>query len=183
MHIFLYGVPGVGKSTVSAVLAKKLGVDVFYGDDIREEGKLGKSVETDPFYFLPTTEAYKVIGERSPENVIKGFLAVREAYVSLFEEKIREYKDGSIIECAFLTPLLIKEWGKVILLHHSSEMQHRKQFMLNRNIDSPLVREKFENARWIQDYLLEEKRTLIFPAGVDTNGTINTLTERILAHL
>jgi len=159
MNIFIYGVPGSGKTTLANLLGKSLVLDFFEADLIRKIAKKGKIIEKDPFYFLPTTEAYKVLGQLTQKNVIKGMLNVRSVFKNFINKKLSSCKKPAIYESAFLDPISLKDKGFVMLLTIPSESKHRKQFLVHRTMES-LTNGQFENARLIQKFFISEAKKI-----------------------
>lgn len=175
-NIILYGVPGLGKTSLAWALSEAFSLPHFEVDEIRKIGKQGKSLEADPFFFLPTTEAYQAVGERIPENVVKGLLGVRAAYRDLISQGIDAHKEGCVAEAAFIDPSLLQDKGYVMLIVVPSEEKHRSQFLEHRTADA-FVNGQFENARIIQDFLVKEARQLNVPI-IENNGSMDELVEK-----
>jgi len=159
MNIILYGVPGSGKTSLARALSESLKLPHLEVDEVRKIGKQGKSPTTNPFFFLPTTEAYQAFGARTSENVIQGLLEVRKAYKDLVVQEINARKEGCIAEAAFLDPFSLKNNGLVILITVPDEEKHRQQFLEHRTKDA-FTNGQFENARLIQDFLIKEANEL-----------------------
>jgi len=158
-NIILYGVPGSGKTSLARALSESLKLPHLEADEVRRIGKQGKSPTANPFFFLPTTEAYQAFGARTSENVIQGLLEVRNAYKDLVIKEIDTYKEGCIAEAAFLDPVSLKNKGLVILITVPDEKKHRQQFLEHRTEDA-FTNGQFENARLIQDSLIKEAKEL-----------------------
>jgi len=159
MTIILYGASGSGKTSAAKELSKELGLPHLEADEIRKAGKKGKSPKTDPFFFLTTAEAYQALGPRTPENIIKGMLEVRNAYRDLILKEIATYAKGCIVEAAFLDPASLKTLGPIALIAVPSEERHRLLFFANRT-EHPLNHGQLENTRILQNYLIEEATRL-----------------------
>ena len=70
--IFIYGVPGSGKTYISQKMSDNLKLPLFEADTLKEELKKLTTKEDSPFLFLGTCQAYRHFGELNDENVIKG---------------------------------------------------------------------------------------------------------------
>lgn len=125
--IFIYGVPGSGKTYVSQKMSKDLGLPLLETDTLKDELRQLATEEESPFLFLGTSQAYKFFGSLSLNNVIKGLKAVRSALAGRVNKEV-ESSDRIIIEGAFLDPDLLKDYGRLILVITSNEEQHRSQF-------------------------------------------------------
>ena len=177
MNIFIYGVPGSGKTTLAKLLSESLNQDYFEADLIRNIIQKGKTIKKEPFYFLPTTESYKALGERTQENVISGMLNVRIALQDSVDKKIFSYKQDIIFESSFLDPKSLKNKGLVILLTIPSDIHHRKQFLVHRPKES-LTNGQFENARIIQEFFISEAKKLGIII-LENSGDIDGLVKRL----
>jgi len=177
MNVFIYGVPGSGKTTLAKALSSALNIEYFEADLIRRDAQKEKTLENEPFFFLPTTEAYKGIGERTQRNVIDGMLNVRLAFKDSIDKYLFTHSRDIIIESAFLDPGNLKNKGIVILLTISAETKHKKQFLVHRTIES-FSNGQFENARMIQNYFISEASRLNIPI-IDNDEDIESLIERV----
>lgn len=151
MRIFIYGVPGAGKTYYSKVLGKKLNLPVFEAD------KLKRRVFS--FQNLNTCLAYKKFGASTLKNVIKGLLLVRNTYRNVVEKEISK-SSNFIMEGAFLDPNSLTEFGKPILLVTSDENKHQSQFQRHREKLLDFHKNEFRAARMIQKYLISEAKRL-----------------------
>lgn len=151
MRIFIYGVPGAGKTYYSKVLGNKLNLPVFEAD------KLKRGVF--PFQNLSTCLAYEKFGALTLENVIKGLLLVRGTYQKVVEEEILK-SSNFIMEGAFLDPNSLTKFGKPILLITSDENKHQSQFLKHREKLLDFKKDEFRAARMIQKYLITEAKKL-----------------------
>ena len=161
MNIFIYGVPGVGKTHFSRILEKELNFPVIEADKIKKKARKNKSKREYPFLYLGTSQAYKQFGELNKTNAIKGLMAVRHALMENVGAEIRDSK-STIIEGAFLDPNLLKKYGRVILLTTVDEQQHKKQFLQHREKLLDFKGEEFQAARLIQEFLIDEAKELDF---------------------
>ena len=73
--IFIGGVPGVGKTSLSGILSKKLGIDiVLSGDYLREFIRpLLKDPESIKLLSTSVYDSWKAFGNKTRDNIIKGF--------------------------------------------------------------------------------------------------------------
>lgn len=73
--IFIGGIPGVGKSSISGHLARNLSIDlVLSGDYLREFSRPLVSGDQSEIIGVSVYEAWRKFGEYSEENVLRGFL-------------------------------------------------------------------------------------------------------------
>ena len=166
MKIFIYGVPGTGKTTYSIELKKQNSFPLVEGDTLRELAQKDKTREEDPFAYMGITGAFRKFGDLTEENVIKGLKAVRNNMIQYINEEIEKYPNELIFECAFLDPEQVIGKGKIVLLTKTNEEGHRKQFFAHREENEKSL-EHFKASRIIQEYLIEESRK--FPIEVIEN--------------
>lgn len=181
MNVVIYGVPGSGKTTLARLLSPSLNLPFFEADEVRAIAQKGKTPENNPYYFLPTTEAYKAIGSRTKKNVINGMLNVRSALSKFIEQKISSYRNGVVVEAAFLDPKSLSSSGVVLLLVTPSESLHRSHFLVHRTSES-FENGQFENARLIQDFLISEAKVLNVPI-LENVGDANDLMTQAKKHV
>jgi len=152
--IFIYGVPGSGKTYISQKMADDLKLPLFEADVLKEELRRLTTKEESPFLFLGTCQAYREFGELNKDNAIKGLKAVRQALADRVNKEI-DNLDKILIEGAFLDPNLLNNNGRMILVIAPDEEEHRNQFFEHReNNDANL--EEFRAARIIQEFLVDE---------------------------
>lgn len=145
MKIFIYGVPGSGKTYYSKQLSKKLNIPIIEADK-KIKKKYG------------TCQAFKKFGPLNITNAIKGLLAVRDETREWVRKLITE--SDFILEGAFLDPNDLNNFDKLILLVTTDEKQHKKQFLTHREKLLDFSGEEFKSARIIQDYLITEAKKL-----------------------
>lgn len=156
--IFLYGVPGSGKTHISRNMAAELHLPLFEADALKDELRKSTTKEKSPFLFLGTCQAYRQFGELNAEHAIKGLAAVRQALAGRVDEEIQKH-DEMIMEGAFLDPKLVQKYGRIILVITPDEQHHRKQFFEHReNTEANL--QEFKAARIVQDFLINEAKDL-----------------------
>ena len=155
--IFIYGVPGSGKTTFSLYMKEKIGYPLVEGDELRTLAQKGTTREETPFAYMGMTGAFRKFGELTEENVIQGLKAVRKNMVPYIQEEIEKYPAELILECAFLDPERVTGKGRVILLTKQDEESHWKQFFTHREENEKSL-EHFKAARIIQDYLIDEAK-------------------------
>jgi|SRR3989338_2510968 len=153
--IFIYGVPGAGKTTVSLELQSKLQYPLVEADALREIAQKEKTEREDPFVYVGTTEAFRKFGELSEDHAIKGLQAVRKSMAPYVSRKIFEYPDRLILEGAFLDPEKICEFGKLVLIITSDEQKHSSHYFEHREQNENNTK-AFQAARIIQGYIFRE---------------------------
>ncbi len=144
-RIFIYGVPGAGKTYYSKMLGKKLMIPVFEADKLKRK----------PLPKLTTCLAYKTFGKQTAENVIKGLMLVRDTYREVVEKEILK-STNLIIEGAFLDPNSLLKLGKPILLVTLDEGKHKSQYLKHREKLLNFQGNEFMAARIIQEYFIKE---------------------------
>lgn len=155
-RIFIYGVPGSGKTTIGRVLAARLGYRFMEGDRVRMHAQ-GSSPQPcqDPFLFLGTTEAWRQFGELSHHTAVEGLMAVRDGLAPYVAAEIEHQLEPFVLEAAFLRPRDVQRVGPVLLVVTEDEQIHESHFFEHRVRDQPAL-EAFRAARMLQDYLTRE---------------------------
>jgi 2-phosphoglycerate kinase len=174
MRVYIYGVPGVGKTYISRLVGKKLGYPVFEADNIKKKARKGKSKIGNPFLYLSTCFAFRHFGKQTNNNVIKGLVGVREAYKGFVAEETKD-KNNVVIEGAFLDPASLEKKALKILLVCRNERKHKSQFLKHREKLLDIKGVEFRSARIIQDFLIEESKKLsikIVESNEDSIGEI-----------
>lgn len=133
---FLYvigGVPGVGKTSMAGRLASRIHADiVLSGDYLRE---FLRPYDTNGIIATSVYNAWKMFGEKSEENIIRGYVKQSE-YIAPGIKRVMEraLRDGEkiVIETLYFTPDL---WGvdlstcRTAYLYVSNELEHRKKLL------------------------------------------------------
>lgn len=157
-NIFVYGVPGSGKTTYSLELKKKIGYDYIEADYLREDfAQKDKTKEEDPFVYLGTIEAYREFGELTKENVLSGLKAVRKSMAPYVLQETERHDENLIMEGAFLDPVELADKGRLMLIVTTDEPRHRTQYFQHRDENESNI-EQFKATRIIQDFLIEEAK-------------------------
>ncbi len=155
--VFIYGVPGSGKTSLSQKIADDLNLPLFEADGLKDKFRKLTTKEESPFLFLGTSQAFSFFGDLNTENVIRGLKAVRVALSDVVNKEVQSHDE--VVEGAFLDPNLLKNYGKLILVITSDEKQHRNQFFKHRENNETSL-EEFKAARIIQDFLINEAKNL-----------------------
>ena len=158
---FLYGVPGVGKSTIARQLASKYNYLYIELDNIRSKAQKRALIDEEPFIYEYSTEAWKKFGELNQDTAVKGFLAVRAAFQKYISEELNQHGPGYIAEVVYIDPNIMVEDEDTItmLVVTKDEKFHYSHFFLHRD-HSQEEDNQFKAARYIQDYLVEEANKL-----------------------
>ena len=158
-RVFLYGVPGSGKTFLGRKLSELFKSTYIELDEVRHTAQAGKTFESDPFLFVGTTNAYKQLGEENKQNIIQGLIEVRKALHPYVQNLISRSENNFVAEGAFLKPKTFITKGKIFLVLEKNEEIHMGNFFENREINEENVK-NFKVARVIQDYLIEESEKL-----------------------
>lgn len=166
--VLIGGVPGVGKSSMSGELARKLGFNILLsGDYLREFYRA--YVSQDNSINTSVYEAWKNFGERSEVNVLKGFLSQAETMSAGIESIIRRASDNGeylVMETLYFVPSMISSVidGAIPLYlyiedekDHARSLNSRTEFT---HFKSPGQRlsEKLWEYRIMMRYSIEESR-------------------------
>lgn len=176
-RVFIYGVPGTGKTSFSKRLGKRLRIPILEADTIKRKIRKNKPRDQFPFLYLATCKAYAIFGKLTMENAMKGMLAVRNALREAVIDEVK-YRGDLILEGAFLDPVSLKKFGKVVLLTTMDESRHRRQFLRHREKLLDITMSEFRAARMVQEYLIEEAQRLGVDI-LDNDRDLETLAEQI----
>lgn len=157
--IFIYGVPGVGKTYFSKHLGKKLEVNVIEGDLLKRKARKHTTETINPFLLSSTCRAYEKFGELNYENAVKGLKAVRSALQQVVSETVSS-RSNFVLEAAFLDPQLLRDLGTILLLTTKDEKLHKNYFLHHREKLLDFAGNEFKAARFIQNFLIEEAKKL-----------------------
>ena len=157
---FIYGVPGVGKTTFASTFAKQHNYKYLELDYLRIKSQKTTIREKEPFIYEYSTEAWKKFGELSIDTAVEGFLAVRKAFQKYIALEIAQFNEDLIAEAVYIDPLVAKTLkSKVTLIITSDEKLHYSHFFLHRD-NSNEEDMQFKAARYIQSFLIKEARDL-----------------------
>lgn len=178
--IFIYGMPGTRKSSSAVQLAAKLGIKVVIGtDQIRDIVRLHVN---DLFLAGPTHDRWQIIGQRTPENIAKGYLAqsaLLKRDILTILELARSRGENVIVEGVHLFPDLywkLNDDPNLAFFHFLLSAENEN--IHNRNIDLKLrlrhgkekdwPQEKIEDIREIQKFFLNNKPPYVHLIDSDT---------------
>lgn len=104
--ILIGGIPGVGKTSISGYIAKKMDINIVMSGDYIREIIRSFTPEEDILQYS-VYDSWKKYGENSEENLIKGFLdqgrLINRATCSLIERAIKN-GEPVIIETLYFIP-------------------------------------------------------------------------------
>lgn len=154
-NLFVYGVPGVGKTHWTRNHTKENDIQLIELDSVRYKAQADYTLDENPFAYLGTTDAYKALGIRNTKNITQGLREVRKTLQPYIIEEILKQKTSYLAESAFIDPLQVNNYGEPILIIKKYRRFHRRQFFQNRE-KSKYMRRNFRTARILQKYLIKE---------------------------
>jgi 2-phosphoglycerate kinase len=161
--IFIYGVPGSGKTTIGRGLAERLGYRFVEADRVRDQARDNpRGGPSAPFLVVGTTEAWGMFGDLSPSTAMRGLIAVRDALALAVANEIKQQRAPFVMEAAFLRPRDVRRVGPVLLVITEDEYDHEQHFFEHRLKERSTV-ESFRAARMLQDYLIQEAAKASIP--------------------
>lgn len=143
-QILIYGVPDVGKTTISKALRDKTGIPLIEGDYIKP--------------YPATKFVWRKYGSLTKKNVVKGLFYVRD-YMRSEVDRVLSENEKVILEAVFIDPAPYRDKANVFLLVCLDEATHRKQFFEQRK-ETDESKENFAAIRMMQEFLLEEAKEL-----------------------
>ncbi len=110
--IFIGGVPGVGKTSISGALSRKYNIDIMLsGDYLREFARpIIPSDNQGGILMTSVYEAWKNFGEKTEENIIKGYLEQSKPIcngINAVIERADKNGENVIVESLYLNQELI----------------------------------------------------------------------------
>jgi 2-phosphoglycerate kinase len=179
LSVFIYGVPGAGKTAFSCALARGSGTPLVEADGLREKISHDKNSD-DPFVRIGTSEAFREFGTLSLENTLKGLHAVRKSMAPYVKTEIEHRPTPIIMEGAFLDPASLPVKSLRVFLATSDISRHRVQYFSHRD-ETPETLEAFTAARIIQEYLAKESKDLPVIA-IENDREADQLAEEFISH-
>ncbi len=148
--ILIAGVPGSGKTTIAFELARIFNIEqVIQTDTVKEIFQIN---DNDPISFCATHNAWKFFGEKTVENIMRGY----EAHSMCFEKTLLDLieltqKKGKniIVEGAQITPALFSKINSAkvgFYLYVSDIKEHINRF------DQKNSGRNKQNDEWYQNY-------------------------------
>lgn len=111
--IYIGGLPGMGKTSYMAQIAREFGIGIaLSGDYLREFVK--QNVPKDGRYGIldySVYDAWKAFGEKNDENIIKGYIKQGEVFnngIDALVERAKKNGESVIIESLYFIPEQIK---------------------------------------------------------------------------
>lgn len=133
--------PCVGKTTLARELSTRLGIGIVMGGDaFRAALREFVDKEKNPAFFTSVYDSYKFFGEKTHENIIKGFDAQAKLLNQAMERIVadRGIRDGESIIAEFLH-FLPSQWDPEVIqypaiiplvLRLNSEAEHKKRIQI-----------------------------------------------------
>ena len=157
---FIYGVPGVGKTTIASSFAKRHNYLYLELDFLRLKAQKLASRDEEPFIYEYSTDAWKKFGRLSNQTAIQGFLAVRKAFQKYIAHELTLHGGGYIAEVVYIDPsTVLGPDSRVTLVVTPNEQLHYSHFFLHRE-HSADEDTQFKAARYIQEFLIDEATSL-----------------------
>lgn len=162
--IALGGQPGTGKTSLAWEIARTLNIDqVIQTDMVKDFLKVS---EYDPISYCPSLEAWKFIGKKTPENIVKGFKMHIKNFENVFQELVEismKRRRVVIVEGVQVTPDVFRKINvssKVYYyLYVDSEVEHLRRLKVKMKMKPHGKWCKcFDVISVIDDYLKEECR-------------------------
>jgi 2-phosphoglycerate kinase len=158
--IIINGATGVGKTTASSFLSRKLNCALLSTDDIRQKLRGALQPEQCPIIFRSSYEIDRNVAYTS-EAVLTSYIAQADAIINeIGRHYLCAIKGCTILEGIHLNPgvlpLLANDDYAVIYLRMPSKLEHRRR-LRERNLFDPVMDNKhrryFEDIRTIGAYL------------------------------
>lgn len=169
LTVFIGGIPGVGKSSISGYIARSAGIDlVLSGDYLREF--LRPFADTHSFKALNSSvyDSWSLFGEKTRENVERGFLAqagIINRGVSAVLRRSIENGEPLILESLYFIPSQLDEdlLDRIVPLYlhisdkalHEARLNERQKFT---HFNSPGQRlsKQLDTYRIMMEYSISE---------------------------
>lgn len=192
--ILIGGIPGVGKSSIAGYIAKNEGIDVVLsGDYMREFIRPFADMEAFGVLDRSVYLSWEIYGEKSSENIEKGFLAqakIINTGLSAVLRRAIENGEPLIVESLYFVPDQLDKdiLGKIIPLYlyisdkslHEERLNERQKFTHFNSPGDRLSRE-LDTYRVMMEYSLKQCSEYGIPA-FDNLDYLNTR-ERILDYV
>lgn len=177
--VLIGGVPGVGKSSISGEIARRLNFNILLsGDYLREFYR--SYLDHDNALNTSVYETWKSFGSKTEENVLRGFLSQAEIMSAGIKGIIRRSSENGeylVLETLYFVPSLLGEMMDNVIplyLYFENEDDHARSLNSRTSythFKSPGERlsAKLWEYRIMMHYSLEECRKFDIPAFEMTN--------------
>ncbi|MEM3676185.1 MAG: mevalonate-3-phosphate 5-kinase [Thermoplasmataceae archaeon] len=180
------GIPGVGKSSISGFIAKNLGIDIVLSGDYLREFLRGSCQEYNNILGTSVYDAWKLYGDRTPENIVKGYIEqgkIMAAGTRSIISRALSNGESLILETLYFIPSLIGTdiLSEITALYiYISDRQINEERLLERDRFTHLKSHgkrlalQLETYREMMKYSLEECRNY----GIKTFDNIDYMKTR-----
>lgn len=192
--ILIGGVPGVGKTSISGYIAKKLGIDIVLSVDyLREFLRPFASEKELGIINTSVYDAWREFGDKNQENILKGFIEqgniLNKGLNSVMKRAIKN-GEPMIIETLYFIPEQINReiYDDIIKLYiyisdnniHTQRLNEREKFT-HMNSPGQRLSSQLDVYRVMMDYSISQSNKL----GIKVFDNINYLKTRddILSYL
>jgi 2-phosphoglycerate kinase len=142
--LFIGGLPGVGKSSISGYIARKFGYDIILSGDYLREFSRPLIEKSFPEMIPSVYDSWSNFGDKTPENILKGFLRQTEIMNKGSESVLkRSIKNGEkvILETLYFYPHFIETYRDNVIfiyLYISDERVHKEHLEERTQYTHPL---------------------------------------------
>jgi 2-phosphoglycerate kinase len=152
--IFIYGIPGTGKSTLASILSTKLYSASIISTDIVREMVLDNDLSENLWLNSVSHQAWKQFGKKTEQTIVKGFENHAEAvnlYVESLIHRLIKKHNIVIIEGVHFTKKILTQFSHqsfefIPIVLHLPMDKH-----MNRLEEKLKIRQQKENV-WLQNY-------------------------------
>ena len=139
--IYIGGVPGIGKTSYAAHISKEFGIGILLSGDYMREFLKGSTISDSDKEALKYSvyDSWKLFGDKTDENIIKGFMKQGEIVNKGMDALIDRAKangEGMVLESLYFIPEQIKALSdkNVIKFYiYISDREKHKQRLLERS--------------------------------------------------
>jgi 2-phosphoglycerate kinase len=189
--IFIYGIPGTGKSTLASLLSMKLYSASIISTDIVREMVLDNNLSENKWLNSVSHQAWKQFDEKTNQTIVEGF--------EYHAEAVNHYVENLVLRLVRKHNIVIVEgvhFTKGILAHYSNQqfdfipivLHLAKDTHMTRLEEKLKIRQQKENV-WLQNYevmtvldnyyaSLKNEKTIVISNEQQLKSVVNKLEER-----